>query len=95
MRQIIAIVLFCCLVSCSTGTHYAPVTDIAAIEHIPKSGVYRVLPHETLYSIAWRYGLDYRYLAYRNHIAPPYHVEAGQHDFDKQDNDNQDHIAMQ
>ncbi|MEO8401073.1 MAG: peptidoglycan DD-metalloendopeptidase family protein [Gammaproteobacteria bacterium] len=66
------------LVACSTETNYAPVTDINTIEHIPKTGVYRVLRHETLYSIAWRYGLDYRYLANRNHIAPPYHVTAGQ-----------------
>src|SRR3990167_3082111 len=74
----IFICLVCYLSSCSTGTYYAPVTDITAIERIPKSGAYRVLSGETLYSIAWRYGLDYRYLAKLNHIPPPYHVEAGQ-----------------
>ncbi len=71
------IMLACSLVACSSD-NYAPVMDFASIEHIPKNGLYRVSPNETLYSIAWRYGLDYRYLANLNHIAPPYHVFAGQ-----------------
>lgn len=67
------------LVSCTSGKqHYAPVMDAATIEHLPQSGAHRVLPRETLYSIAWRYGLDYRYLAARNRITPPYHIEIGQ-----------------
>lgn len=67
------------LVACgSTKRPYAPVSDVATIEHVPRSGVYQVLPGETLYSIAWRYGLDYRYLLRRNHIQPPYHVQSGQ-----------------
>jgi lipoprotein NlpD len=70
--------LIVCLTACSDEIHYAPVTDISTIEHIPKTGTYRVLPGETLYSIAWRYGLDYRYLASINHIAPPFHVVSGQ-----------------
>ena len=70
--------LTCCLTACSTEGNYAPVTDIATIEHVPKSGNYRVASGETLYSIAWRYGLDYRYLASLNHIVPPFHVAAGQ-----------------
>lgn len=39
--------------------------------HVVKSG-------ETLYSIAWRYGRDYRELGNANGIAPPYHIKAGQ-----------------
>ncbi|WP_148864834.1 peptidoglycan DD-metalloendopeptidase family protein [Marinobacter fonticola] len=35
-------------------------------------------PGETLYSIAWRYGRDYRELGNANGIAPPYHIKAGQ-----------------
>ncbi len=66
------------LVACEGETHYAPVADISTIEHIPQSGFYRVGPGETLYSIAWRYGLDYRYLARINQIAPPFHVIASQ-----------------
>lgn len=39
--------------------------------HVVKSG-------ETLYSIAWRYGRDYRELGNANGISPPYHIKAGQ-----------------
>lgn len=39
--------------------------------HVVKAG-------ETLYSIAWRYGRDYRELGDANDIPPPYDLEAGQ-----------------
>jgi lipoprotein NlpD len=41
---------------------------------VPSTGEHRVSRGETLYSIAWRYGLDYRELARRNNIAPPYTI---------------------
>ncbi len=73
------VVLLTCMTACSSDkVTYAPVTDIETIEHIPTTGKYRVMPGDTLYSIAWRYGLDYRYVASRNQIAPPYHIEADQ-----------------
>jgi len=39
---------------------------------------YRVRAGDTLYSIAWRHGLDYRVLARRNAIEPPYLIRPGQ-----------------
>lgn len=39
--------------------------------HVVQSG-------ETLYSIAWRYGRDYRELGSANGIGPPWHLRAGQ-----------------
>lgn len=66
------------LSACTSEIYYAPVTEVSTIEPLPKNGTYRVQPDDTLYSIAWRYGLDYRYLANVNHIAHPYHIEAGQ-----------------
>jgi lipoprotein NlpD len=73
------IVVLCVLqAACSTESNYAPVTDINTIEAIPQAGVYHVKSNETLYAIAWRYGLDYRMLAVRNHIQPPYIVFPGQ-----------------
>jgi len=33
---------------------------------------------DTLYSIAWKYGLDYKQIAYSNHIKSPYRIYAGQ-----------------
>lgn len=69
-----------CLNACTLNTeeNFAPVGDISLIETIPKKGVHQVLPGETLYSIAWRYGLDYNDLAKRNRISPPYPIYVGQ-----------------
>lgn len=41
-------------------------------------GMHRVEPGETLYSIAWQYGLNWRRLAQWNHISPPYTIYPGQ-----------------
>jgi lipoprotein NlpD len=41
-------------------------------------GWYRVKPTDTLYSIAWRYALDYRDLASWNDLSEPYHITPGQ-----------------
>lgn len=42
--------------------------------------VYHVVkPGETLYSISFRYGKDYRQMAQWNNLAEPYQVNAGQH----------------
>jgi len=64
--------------ACSSRTDYAPISAINTIEPLPKNGIYRVSQGETLYSIAWRYGLDYRDLAGRNHLNKPYHLHSGQ-----------------
>lgn len=64
--------------ACTSDEHYAPVTDISTLEPIPKSGMHSVVRGETLYSIAWRYGFDYRDLAAKNHISPPYDIRIGQ-----------------
>ncbi|PSS48959.1 peptidoglycan DD-metalloendopeptidase family protein [Pseudomonas sp. BBP2017] len=42
------------------------------------SGQYVVRPGDTLYSIAFRYGWDYKALAARNSIAAPYTIRPGQ-----------------
>ncbi len=39
---------------------------------------YRVIPGDTLFSIAWRYGLKYENLAKINHISPPYIIKPSQ-----------------
>jgi lipoprotein NlpD len=40
--------------------------------------VYVVRAQDTLYSIAWRYGLDFRDLARWNHIGPDFRIAVGQ-----------------
>ena len=38
---------------------------------------YQVRANDTLYAIAWRFGLDYRALAKNNKISPPYLIQVG------------------
>lgn len=45
---------------------------------IPADGYHQVKRGETLYAIAWLYGLDGRQLANWNHIQPPYTIYADQ-----------------
>lgn len=62
-------------VGCATSP--APVTE-RGISEAPASGYHRVREGDTLYSIAWRYGLDWEQLARRNAIAAPYTIQPGQ-----------------
>lgn len=66
MRIIILILLAWSLTGCSHTRWSGTVSDSGHIEPIPKSGVHRVVHGETLYSISWRYGLDYRKVQKRN-----------------------------
>lgn len=66
------------IVACDNTAVYAPVIEISSIDPIPQKGTYKVQQDDTLYSIAWRYGLDYRYLSQINHLSKPYHIEPGQ-----------------
>jgi lipoprotein NlpD len=43
-----------------------------------RADVHAVQPGETLYAIAWRYGLDYRDLAQWNAVAEPFTIFSGQ-----------------
>jgi lipoprotein NlpD len=65
VRIIILILLAASLAGCH-GRMFGTVSDSGHIEPIPKSGVHRVVHGETLYSISWRYGLDYRKVQKRN-----------------------------
>ncbi|WP_240009636.1 peptidoglycan DD-metalloendopeptidase family protein [Marinomonas algicola] len=44
----------------------------AQVSALPKSGYYRVKKGDTLFAIAFRYGIDYRKLAQANRIPSPY-----------------------
>lgn len=78
-KRWIPFVLFSLLTGCfSETTLNAPVTDGTIIEAMPRSGTYRVMPGDTLYSIAWQYGLDYRVLARENRLHSPYSVHTNQ-----------------
>lgn len=64
------------LVSC--GGSLAPVSDHSSSLHRPASGYREVVAGDTLYSIAWESGRDYRDLAAWNGISPPYVIVPGQ-----------------
>ncbi len=63
------------LYGCSGG--FAPVVKLGVgPQQAPDT--YRVRRGDTLYSIAWTYGLDYRQLAVQNHLNTSYHIWPGQ-----------------
>jgi len=72
------IILIACLLLVSCATHSpAPVLDRS------KNSTYRppshiVIAGDTLFSIAWRYGLKYEILAKHNGISPPYTIRPAQ-----------------
>jgi len=74
-------VLFSTLTLTSCAATYAPVVDKYGVEsnRAPVTrGVHVVRPGETLYSISWRYGWDFKTLAAANRIAAPYTIYPGQ-----------------
>jgi len=64
------------LTGCTTDGIYVPV--FGAGESRSDPGVHIVRRGDTLYSIAFRYGLDYKELARRNDISPPYTIYVDQ-----------------
>lgn len=62
---------------------YAPVehrnaASYGAKKYVGKTPIYhRVKKGDTLYSIAWMYGQDYKSIAYRNNIKAPYRIFVG------------------
>ena len=80
MRGLATVLIFVMVSGCSAG-NFAPVVDIYGQK--PRTGKVTAGTHvvrkgETLYSIAWRYGWDYRELARANSIAAPFTIYPGQ-----------------
>jgi lipoprotein NlpD len=72
---------FVCLLlpACAGDPPRAPVEQRRGIEKIDRSAEkHLVVRGDTLYAIAWRYGMDYRTLAGINNIPPPYTIYPGQ-----------------
>ena len=75
-RAAVGLVLLA-LAACVGGPNYAPVSDLhSPPERVPEH--YVVRPGDTLYSIAFRYGLDFRGLASANNIGSDYRIAPGQ-----------------
>jgi len=73
------LILLSLLLGCAPCKKYhpAPIADGWRMQSAGKSA-YIVQRHDTLYSIAWTFGLDYRDLATYNHISKPYALKTGQ-----------------
>jgi len=80
-------IIMCCLisVSCSNRSQPAPVSELYQgktfrdfEQHAYSAKTYQVKAGDTLYSIAWYSGNDYRDLARINKILPPYQIRPGQ-----------------
>ncbi|WP_073261614.1 peptidoglycan DD-metalloendopeptidase family protein [Phytopseudomonas punonensis] len=67
-----------CASSHSGGVQVVDRNSSASQRQPVTSGQYRVQRGDTLYSIAYRYGWDWKALAARNGIAPPYMIRVGQ-----------------
>lgn len=77
-RALCQLLLFACLLltGCA-GDTYAPVTERTSGGG-SRGGAYEVSRGDTLYSIAWRHGVDHRDLASWNGIGAPYTIYPGQ-----------------
>jgi lipoprotein NlpD len=80
-------IMFCCVISssCSNRSQPAPVSEIYQgktfrdfEQQAYSAKTYQVKAGDTLYSIAWYSGNDYRDLARINKIRPPYQIRPGQ-----------------
>jgi len=84
LSKAIIFVLFLLLNGCaSLNQEGAPVFDLKenkkmAPALLPHNGMIIVRPGETLYTIAWKYGKDYRDIALANNIPSPYVIYIGQ-----------------
>lgn len=65
------------LLACSTGGHIAPIQERKQPPS-QKIDFHQVSSGETLYTIAWRYGLDVKTIAQRNGLSSPYTIYPGQ-----------------
>ena len=75
IRLVYILTILLCLSACAI--HPAQVSDRPQPPS-RKIQQHKVSADETLYSIAWRYGLDYRTLAEYNGISPPFTIYPGQ-----------------
>lgn len=76
LKLFIILIVSLLLVSCATHSP-APVFDRSK-SSVNRPATHRVSSGDTLFSIAWRYGLKYEALAKHNGITPPYTIRPSQ-----------------
>jgi len=85
MIRLLLVLLMLLLTACGGGQAVAPIgnygyTSKAKVKGSPSKAPssYKVKKGDTLYSISWRYGMDYKSLAKINNIRSPYKIYIGQ-----------------
>lgn len=80
MKKLLVICVLLLLAACGGKQVSAPVGSYSKSNYKPKKppSIYKVQRGDTLYSISWRYGVDYKTLAKINNIKPPYTIYLGQ-----------------
>lgn len=83
MMKFLLTLLILLLTACGGRQAVAPVGSYGYKSHTRTSpskppSVYKVKKGDTLYSISWRYGLDYKQVAKINRIRSPYRIYVGQ-----------------
>lgn len=77
LTRLISVGLLLFVTGCATQNNDVPIKD--GWRHTLKAPRnYVVKKSDTLYSIAWRYGLDYREVAQLNNLDDLYHIKPGQ-----------------
>ena len=66
------------LAACGGGQAIAPVGSYKAQNQQTLSSVYKVQSGDTLYSVSWRFGMDFKEVASINGIKSPYTIFVGQ-----------------
>lgn len=73
--RVLIISMVVAIAACSN--HVAPVIN-AWTDNSISSSDYKVQPEDTIYSIAWGFGMDYKDIVRYNHLTEPYKLHAGQ-----------------
>jgi len=78
LMRFILIFLMLALVGCGGSQAVAPVGVYRAQSQEPPRSVYKVKRGDTLYSVSWRFGMDFKRVASINGIKSPYTIYVGQ-----------------
>ncbi|WP_458525353.1 peptidoglycan DD-metalloendopeptidase family protein [Onishia taeanensis] len=78
LASAVTLSLAACAAQPPGGAGGVQVQDLSLSRERATSDTYTVELGDTLYGIAWRYEMDFRDLAQRNGITPPYRIQPGQ-----------------
>jgi len=77
LSYLIPVIVVCVLSGCTSDLARAPVVN-GWHQKSAASEKYKVRAGDSLYSVAWAFGLDYRDLALANNLSEPYNIRSGQ-----------------